>query len=98
MVVAERLRVLDPTSEPVIEAGFRASRVDTLDGKVLGLFNNGKLNASQLLEMVGEVLSERYNLKGIVRGTYSSSQHHSWSEWQEKGAPECDVAILTHGD
>jgi hypothetical protein len=98
MVVAERLRVLDPTSEAVIEAGSRAARVDTLDGKVLGLFNNQKLNAPQLLEMVGEVLSERYNLKGIVRGTYSSSQHHSWSEWQEKGASGCDVAILTHGD
>ena len=98
MVVAERIRVLDPTSEAVIEAGSRAARVDTLDGKVLGLFNNQKLNAPQLLEMVGEVLSEQYNLKGIVRGTYSSSQHHSWSEWQEKGAPECDVAILTHGD
>ena len=98
MVIAERLRVLDPTSEAVIEAGSKAARVDTLDGKVLGLFNNQKLNAPQLLEMVGEVLSERYNLKGIVRGTYSSSQHHSWSEWQEKGASGCDVAILTHGD
>ena len=98
MVVAERLRVLDPTSEPVIEAGSKAARVDTLDGKVLGLFNNQKLNAPQLLEMVGEVLSEQYKLKGIVRGTYSSSQHHSWSEWQEKGASGCDVAILTHGD
>ena len=98
MVIAERLRVLDPTSEAVIEAGSRAARVDTLDGKVLGLFNNQKLNAPQLLEMVGEVLSERYNLKEIVRGTYSSSQHHSWSEWQEKGASGCDVAILTHGD
>ena len=98
MVVAERLRVLDPTSEPVIEAGSRAARIDTLDGKVLGIFNNGKLNASQLLEMVGEVLSERYNLKAIVRGSYSSSQHHSWPEWQEKGASDCDVAILTHGD
>lgn len=98
MVVAERLRVLDPTSEPVIEAGAKAARVDTLDGKVLGLFNNQKLNAPQLLEMVGEVLSERYNLKGIVRATYSSSHHHTWDEWVEKGAKECDVAILTHGD
>ena len=98
MVVAERLRVLDPTSEPVIEAGSKAARVDTLDGKVLGLFNNQKLNAPQLLEMVGEVLSKQYKLKGIVRGTYSSSQHHAWSEWDEKGASGCDVVILTHGD
>ncbi len=98
MVVAERIRVLDPTSEPVIEAGSKAARVDTLDGKVLGLFNNQKLNAPQLLEMVGEVLSKQYNLKGIVRGTYSSSQRHTWSEWEEKGASGCDVVILTHGD
>ena len=72
--------------------------MDTLDGKVLGLFNNQKLNAPQLLEKVGEVLSEQFNLKGIVRGTYSSSQHHAWSEWEVKGASECDVVILTHGD
>ena len=98
MVVAERIRVLDPTSEPVIEAGSKAARVDTLDGKILGLFNNQKLNAPQLLEMVGEVLSKQYNLKGIVRGTYSSSQRHTWSEWEEKGASGCDVVILTHGD
>ena len=64
MVVAERLRVLDPTSEPVIEAGSKAARVDTLDGKVLGLFNNQKLNAPQLLEMVGEVLSEAVQTQG----------------------------------
>jgi len=98
MVVAERLQVLDPTSEAVVEAGFKATRLDTLDGKVLGLFNNQKLNAAQLLEMVGEVLGQQFQLKEIVRGTYSSSQHHKWEEWEKKDAARCDVVILTHGD
>ena len=98
MVVAERLLVLDPTSEAVVEAGSKAARLDTLDGKVLGLFNNQKLNAAQLLEMVGEILGEQFQLKEIVRGTYSSSQHHKWEEWEKKDAARCDVVILTHGD
>jgi hypothetical protein len=98
MVVAERIRVLDPTSDAVVEAGTKAARVDTLDGKVLGLFNNQKLNAGPLLEMVGEILGKQYDLKEIVTGTYSSSQHHQWSEWEKKEASRCDVVILTHGD
>ena len=98
MVVSERLQVLDPTSEAVVEAGSKATRLDTLDGKVLGLFNNQKLNATQLLEMVGEILGQQFQLKEIVRGTYSSSQHHHWEEWEKKDAARCDVVILTHGD
>jgi len=98
MVVSERMKVLDPTSESVVEIGSKATRLDTLDGKVLGLFNNQKLNAAQLLEMVGEVLGRQFRLKEIVRGTYSSSQRHTWEEWQKKGASRCDVVILTHGD
>lgn len=98
MVVTERIKVLDPTSEAVVEEGTKAARLDTLDGKVLGLFNNQKLNADKLLEMVGSILSEQYQIKDIVRGTYSSSKHHQWDEWQTKKASQCDVAILTHGD
>ena len=98
MVVTERLKVLDPTSEAVVEDGTKSTRLDTLDGKVLGLFNNQKLNANNLLEMVGTILSEQYQIKDIVRATYSSSQHHQWDEWEAKKASQCDVAILTHGD
>jgi len=45
---------------------------------------------------VGDILAERYDLRGVVRGTYSSSRLMRREEW--KDVERCDAIILTHGD
>ena len=41
-------------------------RPDTLDGAVVGLLSNGKRNADALLEMVHEVLADRFEFGEVL--------------------------------
>ena len=90
------LEVLDPTSEAVVVPGERAARLDTLEGKRIGLYQNGKLNAKELMDQVEDLLRARYRLGGIVRGSYDAGRLMRADEW--KGLEDCDAVLLTHGD
>ena len=96
MTIAQRLSVLDPTVQPAAGLSGIAPRLDSLDGKVIGLYNNGKPNAARLVELVGEQLGRRYALKGMVRGNYSVSHGMRRDEWV--GIEQCDAIVLATGD
>lgn len=96
MTTAQRLRVLDPTVIPAVERSGLAPRLDSLDGKVIGLYNNGKPNAARLVEFVGEELGRQHALKGVVRGVYSVSHGMRREEWV--GIEQCDAIVLANGD
>ena len=64
MVVAERLQVLDPTVQAIPEDAVVARRPDTLDGKVIGLLANGKINSEELLALTQEVLAGPIRVQG----------------------------------
>ncbi|MCB2078214.1 MAG: hypothetical protein KDE55_11015 [Novosphingobium sp.] len=91
--------VLDPVQQPQIDdAGLQlrpAPRLDTLDGKTLGLWNNQKLNAALLLEMISEELARDYDF-AVVRGTYDPGNLMPEDGW---GAIDrCDAVLLANGD
>jgi hypothetical protein len=90
------LEVLEPISEPEVEPGGLAARLDSLDGKRIGLYHNVKLNAKELMDLVEEQLRARYRLAGVVRGTYDASRVMRADEW--KDVEQCDAILLTHGD
>ncbi len=92
----EKLRVLDPVGQLAMVGLQPAPRLDTLDGKVIGLYGNEKLNAEKLLDMVKEVLLKRHSIKDFVRGVYSAGQVHTRDEWTD--IDRCDAIFLTHGD
>ena len=43
-------------------SGERAARVATLDGKRLGLLSTGKTNCDALLERIGDLLRDRFDI------------------------------------
>ena len=96
MVLGERIKVLDPTEQSVAESCGLAPRLNTLDGKVIGLYSNKKLNADALLDHVEAVLCEQYRPEGFVRGVYNAGRVMGLQEW--KDIERCDAVILTHGD
>ena len=91
-----KLKVLDPIEESTSDHYARAPRLDTLDGKVIGLYSNNKLRAVELLDMVQDELDQRVKLAGIVRGTYNVGRLMEPEEWID--VEKCDAIVLTHGD
>ena len=96
MAIANKIKGLDPITEADVEDNAGAPRLDTLNGTVIGLYSNQKLNADRLLDIVGGILDGRFEVKEFVRGTYNGSRVMRRDEWKE--VERCDAIILTHGD
>lgn len=93
------ITVLDPVEVSLAEdaaAGLQpAPRLDTLNGKTLGLWSNEKLNATRLLEMIRSELERRWSFE-VVRGVYDPGNLMPEDGWGE--VDQCDAVILANGD
>ncbi len=98
MATKTMLEVLDPTTESLPQDAIIASRPDTLDGKVVGLLANGKLNSVEILELVGEVLSDRYDFKQIVARNKGNASRPCPTDIMDEMVDLCDVVITSSGD
>jgi hypothetical protein len=91
--------VLDPVQETLAEDASigtpLAPRLDTLNGKTLGLWNNDKLNAAKLLELIRAELEQRYTF-AVVRGLYDPGNLMPEDGWG--AVDQCDAVILANGD
>lgn len=98
MVTAERLRVLDPTVQPIPAEGVVADRPETLDGKVIGLLANGKLNSEEILALTQEVLADRYEFKDVIARNKRNASRPCPEEIIDELVEQCDVVITSSGD
>jgi len=89
------IRMLDPVQEPVAERHGLAPRLDTLDGKVLGLWSNQKLNSVRLMELIAEELARDFAFT-VRTGDYFAFRLMEAHEWGDVDA--CDAVILANGD
>jgi hypothetical protein len=91
------IQMLDPVQEPVDTRHGLAPRLATLNGKVLGLYNNNKLNSVRLLEMIAEELARDFAFSVRV-GRYHSFKLMEGDEWSAADVDACDAVILANGD
>ena len=93
------LKILDPTvaAEGVIDVAV-AKRVGDLDGKVLGLLHNGKVNGDRLLELVREQLAARYGIRDVVVVRKPSASRVAEAAVLDRLARECDAVVTAIGD
>ena len=90
--------VLDPTSPPLAVNASLATRPLDLNGKVLGLLNNSKLNAANLLDEVGELLSQRYQFAKVIKGSKPNASTPCPEAIVKEFAASCDVLVTSNGD
>jgi hypothetical protein len=90
------MRLVNPVVAPLVATAESAPRLDTLDGKYIGLWSNRKLNADELLECVADELRSRHRIAGTVAGSYHPARVMRANEWGD--LDRCDAVILTHGD
>ena len=93
------LKILDPTvrAEEALDVAV-AKRVGDLDGKVLGLLHNGKVNADRLLDLVREQLGARYRLRDVVMIRKASASRVADASDLDQLARECDAVVTAVGD
>lgn len=87
--------ILDPVQQPVDAVFALSPRLSTLDGKVIGLYSNDKLNSVRLMDMIAEDLAREFDFT-IKKGAYSPSRLMKQDEWGD--VDSCDAVILANGD
>ena len=95
--------LLNPTSSTTTELSALAPRVDGLNGKRIGLYDNGKMAAEPVLEVLEQKLRDRY--EDITISRHAKETKHdvedpeklaAVSEWAIE--EELDVCIGAIGD
>ncbi len=93
------LKILDPTvnADETTDVAV-AKRVADLDGKVLGLLHNGKVNGDHLLDLVREQLAARYGVRDFVVVRKPSASRVADDAVLDQLARECDAVVTAIGD
>jgi hypothetical protein len=94
----ETMLVLDPTARANLPEREMASRVDSLEGKVVGILYNFKPNADLILERIEEILSKKFAVKEVVRRSKSDAASGARQEVLDELADRCDLVINGVGD
>ncbi len=103
-----RLTMISPLAEFLDEKEkplSLARRPESLDGQVVGLLPNWRPSAVKILEAVGELLRDRYNLKGLEQEqparevpSRTGSLIDGLGELLDDLAGRVDVVITATGD
>jgi hypothetical protein len=92
------LKILDPTVAAEPTESVLAKREAALDGKVLGLLDNSKVNGDRLLDLVREELGRRYDLREVVVMRKAGASTTADATMLDALAARCDVVITAIGD
>ena len=65
------MQLYDPTSSGAERNLSRAAALASLQGKTIGILENGKLNAEEMLHEVADLFVQRHGC--IIRAVYSKS-------------------------
>ena len=92
-----RFVMLNPMLSAPKERAKLAPRLDTLDGKVVGLLSNGFAHATEMLDETEKILREKYELGGIIRYTKSYIGEPADPRVLEELVASCDAVITSIG-
>lgn len=92
------MQLYDPTSSGPERLLARAPSLASLHGKTIGILENGKLNAPEMLHAVADLFVQRNGC--IIRAVYSKSNASAPApaDTLAKAASEVDFLITGLGD
>ena len=92
------MRVYDPTSSGPEKTLFRAPAIEHLEGRTIGIIENGKLNAVEMLRELAALFEARHGC--TVRPIYSKSNASAPAPAGvlARAAAEVDFLITGLGD
>jgi hypothetical protein len=91
------ITVLNPTAESDTETLRLARPVESLDGALVGILDNSKVNADRILQLVEQILREQYGVRELIwRRKHDFSRPAPAQMLAELSA--CDAIITGIGD
>jgi hypothetical protein len=91
------ITVLNPTSQSEATALRPAPRLSSLDGKLIGIVDNGKVNADAIFERVETILRAEFGVREVLwRRKHDFSRPAPAAMLAELSA--CDAIISGIGD
>lgn len=61
------LQVLDPTAEDATVTTTESARLTSLQGRTVGLLDNGKIRVRELLDHMEDILCAEYGVARVIR-------------------------------
>jgi len=96
-MIAQKIKVFDPTADDQVGSDDLANRLNTFDGKVVGLLNNTKDRTDVILNQIEEQLMEQFpNID--VRHYRKQSVSGMTPDIKEQLIEEVDALITSTGD
>ena len=97
--MARTIEILIPTAEPKIKTIAVNSRLNDLNGKIVGFLWNEKPNGDILLQRIKDHLSQRFNLADSVWGQVEAVHipAEDAPEVKQLGA-KADAVVIATGD
>jgi hypothetical protein len=81
-MTAEIYRVVTPSGEPAVQTKGLSPRLDTLDGKTVGMLWNRVFRGDETLPIIGELLTRRFPAMKVI----------PWEEFPVTSVPSLHAA------
>jgi hypothetical protein len=91
------IRVLDPTFDDAALTSTRPERLQTLQGRTIGLLDNGKIRVYELLNYIEDLLRTQYGVRNVIRLKKPDASRPAPSE-VIADMKQCDAVISAVGD
>ena len=89
--------LVDPTTSPIIPEFVLAPRLTDLENRVVGLIDDSKENAKEILEITVDVLKEKFGVKQVEYHRKPSASKPADPEIIREMASKCDYVLVAIG-
>ena len=91
------LKMLDPRGSINLKDRPLVPGVDTLEGKVIGIIDNGQSNSTTMFQELAKLIEERFQPKEVIFRTQPSHMQGAPNALMEDFVTRCDVVITGLG-
>ncbi len=89
--------LVDPTTEPIVPTFEFAPRLQDLTNKRVGMIDDSKENAKELLEEIASLLRERFGVQCVNYHAKPSASKPADPQVIQAMADDCDFVIVAIG-
>ncbi|MEE8303266.1 MAG: hypothetical protein V3S24_12620 [Candidatus Tectomicrobia bacterium] len=91
------IRVLDPTAEVTADTADIPARLTSLQGRTIGLLDNGKIRVHELLDYVEDILRSQHGVTHVLRLKKPDASRPAPDEVIAE-MKQCDAVVSAVGD